>query len=589
MSSNEGHQLFCGLSGLESNNEDTTLLLESLHYHPLAIAVCAATVKIYQSFLDALPERTDSNAIKTYQEILEVRQKSFPADFLSVAISLYLEAAVSDERFRHAFDLFGSCDLTRPLPVSVILRHLESLFYKIPKESLAPPPVDAAIAMQKLTGLDPSGNTSFFSQLKAMLPGGAKVPSTSELAAVMAISEDGVSYLRECPLLSFKSYRRAGFEYVQIHELFHNGLSSLFAKYTVPKLNVDGLAVEEAQFNRSTWFRSYRTFDPREALEKFHRSLPGISGVGVLTRDDYQKHPSLSDISITSGTRPSEDGSVDYLEYLQLVSHYHRVVETLSEEVKSADYDMCDTLTRRYLYPHIKHVSQYPLLSQADQIMCAYDQTSIEATLSMLSYEDASNKFEEVLSKQKSLFGERSQIVAHTLADMGHLNYSTEHLQQAKDLMEAAVRTYEGISSKQATPTFALEIGIAYTSLAMVCSALGEKQRCKDLLEQALGAFQTVSPDGTVSKRQRKLVSSCLTDVAHAYITLGDVQMAKKYIDLSMLSNKNLYIESHPECVRMLNVSSIVYSLLGDKPESQKLRGEAGKQQAQLDKQSLVV
>ena len=579
--------LFCRLSDVHGASEEATQLLESLHYHPMAIALAAATIKVYQSFIESLPKRVDSNVITMYRDLLE--QSSFSGDVLNIVLSLYLEAAVTDERFRHAFDLLGSCDLTHPLPVSVISRHLGSAFYKVPKESLAPPPIDTAIQMQKLTGVDPNEKTSYFTQIKAMLPfTGAKGPSPSEIAAVLATSEDGVSYLRDCPLLSFKSYRSSGFEYVQVHQSCHEKLSRLFTKCTVPKLDVDGLAIEHAQFNHSAWFRKYRSFDSEQALENFHRSLPGISERGVLTKDEFDKQLSSSNPIIEAGTKSADLNSLGYFEYQHLVSHYHRVLETLSDEVKSAGNDASDTLLRRHLHPHIKLVSHYPLLSETDSLLCSYSLVSIEAALMKTDHQESFKRFESVLSKQKEILGTCNQTVAHTLVDMANLKYFQSLFSEAKNLLESSLSIYEKTSTKQATKDFPLEIGLAYSSLALVSSSLGEKQRCAELLEQALGAYQTVSPEGTVSKRQRKLVCSCLTDVSHAYLALGDVTMAKKYIDLSVLAHRNLYLEGHPETIRTLNVSSIVYSLLGDKPESQKLRGEAGKLEKQIESQPLV-
>lgn len=578
----EGQQLFHRLSDCdpEGDEENTTKLLGALQYHPLAIALAANTVKLYRTMMENVP--TPPNVITTYHELLTEHSSG---DLVTAALQLYLEAAVTDERLRHVFDFLGSCDLTRPLPVSVIARHIASSFYKVPPESLAPPPVDMVIQMQKLTGIDDPKNASFWTQLKAMLPFGSNVPSTDEIAAVLATSEDPVSYLRSCPLLRFKSYQRAGFEHVQVNHVSHKPLPLLFTKHTVPKLNRDGLANEEATFNRSSWFRSYRTFDQQQALENVHRCLPGISEPGVLTKDAFEKSPIAP---ITTGTMSlPKEGGVDYLEYQHLVSHYHRVVETLSDEVKAADHDASDTLTRRYLHPHINHVTSYPLLSETDQMLCDYSQTSIEASLSVSDHKESIAKFEQVLKKQRSLLGSKNQVVARTLVDMGNLCYSANDLSGAKHYLEASLRIYESTSSKEATQNFPLEIGAAYSSLALVASALNDKHRSRELLEQALAAYQTMPSEGVVSKRQRKLVSSSLTDVAHAYLSLGDVLMAKKYIDLSTMAHKNLYLEGHPESIRTLNVASIVYSMLGDKPESSRLRGEAGKQQTQLNKHPL--
>lgn len=578
-------KLFCRLSNTDSASDETKELVKSLKCHPLSLALAASTIKIYEPFVSSTSKAV-SSAITTYRDLL--KQNSCAGDIADVTLSLYLEAAATDERFRHTIDILGSCDLTHPLPVSVIASHLSSSFFNISRESLAPPPIDTAIQIQKLTGIDPNEN-SYFAQLKAMVPfTGTKGPSSSEIAAVLATSEDCVSFLRECPLLSFKSYRSSGFEYMQVHQCSFDKLSQLFAKYTMPKLDEDGLKLEHSRFEHSAWFRKYRSFDSQKALENFHRSLPGISEPGVMTCDEFGKKYHVPSLTVQSGTRPADPSRLGYFEYQHLVSHYHRVVETLSDSVKAADNDGSGTLLKRYLYPHIKHVSQYPLLSQTDGLLCSYSLVSIEAALTITDYEESLKKFAGILSSQKQVYGERSQTVARTLVDMAILKYSQALYLDAKNLLQTSLSIFEKISMKQASKDFAFEIGLAYYTLAFVCSSLGEKQQSTGLFEQSLGAYQTIPSDGVVSKRQRKLVSSCLTDVAHAYLSLGDITMAKKYIDLSVMAHRNLYIDGHPETIRTLNVASNVYSLLGDKPESRKLRDEAGKLIAQIDSHPLV-
>jgi len=64
---------------------------------------------------------------------------------------------------------------------------------------------------------------------------------------------------------------------------------------------------------------------------------------------------------------------------------------------------------------------------------------------------------------------------------------------------------------------------------------------------------------------------------------------AKKYIDLAIVAQRHLYPAAHSEVIRTLNIMSIVYLLLGDKSESQKLRLEAGTLQRQIDSHALFL
>ena len=112
--------------------------------------------------------------------------------------------------------------------------------------------------------------------------------------------------------------------------------------------------------------------------------------------------------------------------------------------------------------------------------------------------------------------------------------------------------------------------------------------RSRDLLESALSLYQSVPAGETVSLHQRRLVANTLTDLAHAYLTLGNLIMAQKYIELSVLAQPTIYPEGSQETVRAFSVASLVYSLLGDQRESQRVRDEAGKVQKKIEKQQLV-
>ena len=589
MSKKDSLKMLSELSGLLYTEPDPIQdqnwaeLLEQLQFSPLAIALAASTIKVYESFLEA-DNGPSISPITTYHDILKHTLKD--SDIIKSTLSLYLEATSSDPRFRHAFDLLGSCSLEYPVPASLISQHLSNVFYEIPEESLSPPQSDPMEKIKELTGDLSASNNSYLGQVKNMLPFfGKKPPTTAEISNILAACEDNVSYLRDSPLLLFKSYKKSGFEFVQVHSSAQEELSRLFARKTAPLMDSNHVSTEEEQFNQTAWFRAYRTFDQKKSLEKYHRLLPGISAPGVMTNDEYLKNPPPMLMDTTVGTTTCE---LDYYEYQHVVSHYHRIVASMSTLLKTAGGDIEDAQLRKYLQPHLEAVTRYPLISQADRALCSYGLVSIESALSPPS-DEILEKYCDVLFEQKEVFGSKSEYVARTMVDLADVKYSMNDVDRAKQLLEESLQIYEKMPSKYASSEFPFDVGLTLSSLAIVYSDLGDKAKCKDLLERALGAYQTLPSDGKVLKRQRKLVSRSLTDVAHAYLSLGDLTMAKKFIDLSVLAHQNLYLEPHSETVRTFNVSSIVYAMLGDKAESHRLRLEAGKVTAQLEAQPLLV
>lgn len=584
-------KLLVKLSGLGDTNQDLTQqqqlgrdLLEQLEFSPLTIALAASTIKAYQSFLQTDRNSSDS-PIATYHDIL--KEALTDSNLITATLSLYLEAASSDPRLRHTFDLLGSCHLENPVPTALISQHLSNVFYGIPEESITPPPSNPMEKIKELTGS--FEDTSYFGQVKNMLPFvGKKPPTQAELSSILAAEDDKVSYLRDSPLLSFKAYGKSRFEFLQVHSCAQNELPRLFTTKTAPVMDNNHVSQEEEQFNQTAWFRTYRTFNKTKCLEDYHRSLPGMSAPGVMTNDVYQKHPPSPLSESIIGTKTSDQTELDYYEYQHLVSHYHRVILSMLALLKAAGGDIEDAQLRKYLQPHLEAASRYPLISQADRTMCSYGLVSIDSALSPPN-DEIVERYYDVLFKQREVFGSNSEFVARTMTDIADVKYSLNDSNGAKQLLEDSLQIYEKIPTRYASAEFQFDVGLVLSSLAIVYSDLGDKEKCKDLLERALGAYQTMPPDGKVMKRQRKLVSRSLTDVAHAYLALGDLAMAKKYVDLSVLAHQNLYLEAHSETVRTLNVGSIVYAMLGNKAESHRLRMEAGKVTAQLESKPLLM
>ena len=574
-------ELLNKLGDLSESDSEASRLLELLQYCPLAVTLAASTIKLYTTSMPTI-EGSDS-PLAVYRDILSHSLSASAScdEVLHATVSLYLEAASTDPHTRHTFDLMGSCDLEYPIPIPLITRHLTNPFYKLPDYTPvdSPPPEPS----NELTGGILSTSSSYLSQFKNMLPFGK---SATNLPPPLPPEEESVPFLRNSPLLSFRKYNKTGFEVVHIHPSAHSELPLGFSMHTVQKLQEGYLSEAEELFNRRAWFRHYRTFNPRRSQEDYLRSLPGVSALGVLTHDQFQKSRPTFTLS-ASGTR-SSGGELEYSEYLHLVSHYHRVVCAMLAELKLAGGDPWDALLRKYLQPHLKAISQFPLLSEVDKLSCSYSLVSIEAAFSKNS-QDLLHKFKSLIAEQRNVLGSRHPAVARTLTDMADLKYSLNDVLGAKELLESALHIYEHLSPKQADTAHHLDLGLTLSSMGIVYSSLGEKEKCRDILERALEVYQTIPPDGNITPRQRKRVATTLTDIAHAYLSLGDVDTAKKYIDLAILAQRSMYIDAHTEVIRTLNVMSIVYSLLGDKAESQKVRAEAGKLQNQINTQPLFL
>lgn len=584
LSSDSGLELLTKLSKTEVEREGGLKLVEKLQGYPLSIALAASTITIYNTFMQR--ENDTSSPVARYTDVLE----QSVADGMSIADSvmkLYIEAAITDQKFRHTFDLLGSCDMCYPIPSSLIGRHLTSSFYAVTKEELAPPAADQVAKFQELTGVNKDDDMSFIALLKAFLPFlGKKPPTQEELAEVLEEADDMVFFIRESPLLSFKKFN-SGFEYIEVHSLAQKWLPSLFLQHTASSMDKAHLAEDELNFERSAWFRYFRKFDPVKSLERYHHTLPGISAPGVLTHVQYKKHPDGSN----SFSSPSGH-ELSYSEYSHLISHHHRVVSTLHHELKASTGEYRDIQLKKYLHPHFRALKSAPVMSSSDYLLCEQALVSTEATTLAVkseNYQELVSRYEDVIARQRKVFGGGSQIVARTMTDLADFKYSHNDVTGAHNLLLASLAILERVSSRFADEEYKFDVGLMYTSLAYVYDDLGDRMKCKDLLETALAAYQTMPKDGQVSKRQRKLVASSLTNVAHAYLSLGEVLMAKKYADLASVAHQNIYVEAHPESLRTMNVSSNIYAMLGDKAESIRLRTEAGKVKAKLESKPLLV
>ena len=112
----------------------------------------------------------------------------------------------------------------------------------------------------------------------------------------------------------------------------------------------------------------------------------------------------------------------------------------------------------------------------------------------------------------------------------------------------------------------------------MVCGNHGDKKRARKLIEEVLTLYKkvTIATEGNISDHYKYQIASLMTDLGHVLLYLGELPLAKKYLDMANMSHRNLHGNMHSELARCLTVQSIMYVLLGDREESKRVRQEAG-------------
>ena len=541
---------------------DSSKLSSLLFSTPLSLALAASTINLYTASLEEqVPVKGQPSALVEYLDLLEERvHTSHSGNVTAACVYLYVEAATTHPRVLHTFDLLGTLAPAQPVPVSAIDRHLSSSFYRLPPLEAPPLPNDPK--------QDPS-NMSYYSQLKMLLPFGNKPsPAQSPLAGF-----DRLHFLRHSPILGFKKYSKEEFELLQAHPTALEELSRQFLERSVPLLDHAHLKEAEEVFNNTTWFRQYRTFDVPKALTQYWSSLPGVAACGVLTREKFQK----------SQFRESQK----YSEYLHIVSHNHRIVSSIVSELKLLDDGFSSTQFCRYIEPHLSHLSGSDAVSESDRVMCCY---GLAAVASSISPDSAATMdlHQSVLEKQRSVLGPSHPAVARTLTDMAGLLFAKEDIMGARNVLECALNIYTTIPPKSRSAEVSIDYGLAKSSLAVVVSTQGEKKKSQELLEETLGLYQALPESGEVSVHQRRMVATTLIDLSHAYLTVGQLVMAQKYIDLAVMALPTIYPDGSKETVRALTVAGTVYALLGDRRESLRVGEEASKSKAKLEKQQLA-
>ena len=561
-----------------------------LHSNPYLISLAGLTIRMYEYFCTHHEGKIRDNLLSQYIDMIKSHDNhvtGHDSHMTGNVTRLYIEALVScDNYFLHSIDFLSLCDLDRPVPLSLIKEHLSNPFYRLPLT-----PGSSSILEDTPTAPPISPPTqSYLSGVKNKLTQmtGWPPPSPPPLPPSQPLP-DPLTSLRLSPFVH--THTRHGVELFSFSPGLKDHIDDHFLTYTAPKIEKEHLLAEEQHWNESAWFKRFRSFNSESSLSSFHRSLPGLGKSNLQTEKEWVKK--------------SSPHIKSYSDYIHNLSHNHRFLSALRNELRYLSRDPSDIALRRYLRPHLLLLlSHEGMLTKQDHLQTETCLLSIDSALAS----DKTiyiNKYNELVERMKEVFGSRDYVIASSMTSLAELHYYNGHYKKAEELLVTAVGMYESSSpnrsplSSLSSSTFptssfptssptslsfsdSMDYASSLATLGLVLASLEEREKCRDTLEKALGLFQTLPSNGEVPKKQRRLVATTVTDLGHAYISTDDLISAKRYLDLASVAQRGIHGDDHPEVVRTLNVLSIVHVLLGDDEKSRELRREAGKIQNRL-------
>ena len=384
-----------------------------------------------------------------------------------------------------------------------------------------------------------------------------------------------------------------------MHPLVYAVARQNFISSTVPKLEKEFLLEDKQKYERQPWYRKMSTYDATTSLVKFRNTLSEI----VLEPERATQlielyNNAMIDVSSTLQAKEakSEDASgqelfaVDCTKHLH--SHLQRTLASVSDELNIAKQNIAGKTMSKHVGLHVEYI----LNSHSLDLLGVKNRSSGLLSLSSVCsniYNDPQSAL-VLLNAALQLQQESPEMdnldVASTLTQLGNVYKSIDDTESSKMYLEQAFDIYERHRKKVGEYKRPLEFGKTLAALGIVCSAVGERHRSKELLERSLMFQQAGAPDLSDEAKSKHFgaeFASSLTDLGHAYLSEGMPLYGKKILDLALVAHKNISGESHPEVMRTLNLLSIAHLMQGHNEESKRLRIEAGKVKAAINIQPL--
>ena len=186
--------------------------------------------------------------------------------------------------------------------------------------------------------------------------------------------------------------------------------------------------------------------------------------------------------------------------------------------------------------------------------------------------------YEQALKKWEGLNGNLHPLVAHVTKEIANVYSIMDQPDKSLNLLEKAVDIYKQ-KQQLLTNKQLFQQAECFSSLAIICGNLGDKKRARKSIKDALALYEkvTIATEGNISNHYKYQIASLMTDLGHVLLHLGQLPLAKKYLDMAYMSRRNLHGDSHSEVTvaRCVNVQSMMYALLEDGEKSKRLRQEA--------------
>lgn len=379
----------------------------------------------------------------------------------------------------------------------------------------------------------------------------------------------------------------------------HSVFQQLFLSKTAAELEEQYLAQAEDKHNRSSWFRRLWSFDPQRTLQEYRNSLGEGGEAGEVLNQSAEAevkwNTSHSEVSVRSlfekPIKWEETESYRMIKPRDAIRHCQqhtgRALKTINNLASVCGQDTSTQTLAKLIKPHLDHIlatNTPQSLGPKTRAHALSAVASIDASAGDLK--SSRDLLENVLPIETQLFGESSLEVAATLTRLADVYSSLDEAAKSRELLENALQIYKKQRQKAGEYKKPLEFARAMAALGGVYGTLGFKERSSDYIERAFSFMQSAAPTNPDEIERRRFagdVTSTLTDLGHAYLSIGNTTQARKILDMALTGHKNLHGDEHPEVVRTLTVLGIAYTMQGNWQEGKRMRKEAGKVQAKLD------
>lgn len=612
----DGVELLSNLSGLsEDKLVDAEDIVKLLRGSPLALTSAGhyigskATRNPSYSCLDFLKEvKCELQKANNNQEV----------DPILAVVAMATKNLVQESpHLLHAFDFLGACSPDWPIPITLIALHLKSPDFNLPpvvgggpvlpsqspvvaktENSAGEEVQEMFLSIKKLAKNLESFMTAVKDNLDAI-----KAMLNPEMQDMPQIPDGVVEMLKACPLVSVVKMENMGVQTVVVSPVVHSVFQQLFLSRTMHELEAQYLEKAEEKHNASSWFRRLWSFDRQRTLQEYRNSMGEVSRNEIVT---HQNLDSPSDEVETTGDaavlRDLLKDELDLKEDFRKIKaqdtvrhcqqHTARILKTIDDVACVCGQDNQTRTLARLIKPHLNHIlatGTSESLGPKSRVNAISAMASIDISLGKL--ESGRGLLEEVLQIKTELYKESSLEVASTLTRLAEVYSSLDDLPKCRELLERSLQIYESQRRRFGEYKAPLDYARTLSALGATYGSLGFKERSRDYIERAFSFMQSAAPtnpDEVETRRFTNNVASTLTDLGHAYLSLGETTAARRFLDMALNGHKNIHGEEHPEVVRTLTVLGIAYTMQGNWPEAKKVRKEAAKLQAKLDAKPLI-